>query len=186
MSETQVSASMVFESRAKKRRVSINQACCQNLGGPRGSEAQVSASMVLESRAKKRRVCINQACWGASGQPGKVIKFQASLQGNKRHVNWSQVHQKSWKIDSGIMRNPISAKIDFCNISLAKCLFFKSPTSRFGPKSHQKKKPGDKHEQTHLFWPKVPKKLSKWVPKSNKNQQKSKPGPPSVISCASQ
>ena len=52
-SEAQVSASMVLESKAKNHRVSINQACCQDLGGSRGSEAQVSAFMVLESKAKK-------------------------------------------------------------------------------------------------------------------------------------
>ena len=98
--------------------------------------------------------------------PWKVIKFQARLQGNKSHENWSQGHQKSWKIDPGIMINPICAKVDFCNTSLAKCLVFQSQT----PKNHQKKQPGNKYEKTMFFDPNVPKNLSKWAPKSTKNQ----------------
>ena len=59
----------------------------------------------------------------------KFINFRAGLQGNKSHENWSQGHPKSWKIDPGIMRNPISTKVDFCNTFHAKCMSFqmKSP-----------------------------------------------------------
>ena len=60
--------------------------------------------------------------------PWKFINFRASLQGNKSYSNWSQGHPKSWKIDPGIKRNPISAKVDFCNTSHAKCMFFQSQT----------------------------------------------------------
>ena len=78
--------------------------------------------------------------WSGSGvtpeSPWKVINFQASLQGNKSHENLSQGHPKSWKIDPGIIRNPISAKDDFCNTSLAKCLFLQSQTPKFKPKNH--------------------------------------------------
>ena len=71
-------------------------------------------------------------------------------------------------MDPRIMRNPISAKADFCNSSFAKCLFFQSQTSRFKPKNQQKKKPGNKHEQTPFFKSKVPNKIQNEVPKFTK------------------
>ena len=73
--------------------------------------------------------------------PWKVIKFQAILHGSRSHENWSQGHPKSWKMDTGTMRNLISAKVDFCNTSLAKCLVLQSQTPRFRLKNHQKKQP---------------------------------------------
>ena len=140
-----------------------------------GSEAQVSASMVLESRPKNR-VPFHQdgrRIWGDSpGSPWKVIKFLASLQG-------------TLKMDPGIMRNSTSVKVDFYNNSFAKCLVSQSQTSIFGPKNHQNKKPGNKHDQIQLFCSNVPTKLSKWVPKSTRNRYKSKPGPQSVLSLCS-
>ena len=79
------------------------------------------------------------------------------------------------------MRNLIAAKVIFCNISLAKCLFFQSQTSRFGPKNHQKKKPGNKHEQTHFLIPKYLKSSQNGVPKSTRNGGKSAHGPQSTF-----
>ena len=40
----------------------------------------------------------------------------------------------------GIMINPISVKVAFCNTSVAKCLVFHSQTPRFRPKNHQNKR----------------------------------------------
>ena len=37
-------------------------------------------------------------------------------------------------MDPGIKRNPIAAKVDFCNTTLAKCLVFQSQTPKFRPK----------------------------------------------------
>ena len=42
-------------------------------------------------------------------------------------------------MDPRIMRSPASARIDFCNTSLAKCLVFQSWTSTFRPKNYQKR-----------------------------------------------
>ena len=56
-SGAQVSASMVLESSAKNRRVTIHQARSQDLD----SGMIHSASMVLESRAKNRCATIHQA-----------------------------------------------------------------------------------------------------------------------------
>ena len=123
---------------------------------------------------------------GPSGQPWKSINFQASLQGNKSHENWSQGHLKSWKNDPGIIRNPISAKVDFCNTFHAKCLFFQSQTPKFRPKNQQKKQPGNRYEKIFFFGPKMPKKLSEWFPKIIKKSTKSKPGPHRVLPCALQ
>ena len=103
--------------------------------------------------------------------PWKIINFQASLQGNKSHENWSQGHPKSWKIDPGIMRNPISAKVDFCNTSLAKCLVFQSQTPRFRPKNHQKKQPGNRYEKIMFSVQMYPKISLNGSPKSAKNRQ---------------
>ena len=64
------------------------------------------------------------------------------------------------------MGNPISAKVDFCNTSLAKCCFLQSQTSSFKPKDHQEKETWGQAWTNTLFWSKVPKKLSKAVPKS--------------------
>ena len=101
----------------------------------------------------------------------KVIKFQASLQGNKNHENWSQSHQKSWKIGPGIIRNPISAKVDFCNTFHAKCMFFQSQTPKFRPKNQQKKQPGNRYEKIFLLVQKCPKSPQNGSPKSSKNWQ---------------
>ena len=78
--------------------------------------------------------------------------------------------QNQNKMEPGIMRNPISAKVDFCNTSLSKCLVFQSQTPRFRPKNQQETQPGNKYEKFILFGPKVSKKLSKWVPQINKNR----------------
>ena len=129
-------------------------------------EAQVPASMVLESGPKSNALPSTRKVPRSgvtSEPPWKVIKFQASLQGNKSHENWSQGHPKSWEIDAGIMRNPISAKADFCNTSLAKCLVFQSQTPRFKPKNQKKKQPGIRYEKTMFFDPNVPKNLFKWI-----------------------
>ena len=72
-------------------------------------------------------------------------------------------------MDLKIMRNPISAKVDFCDTSLAKCLVFQSQTHRFRPKNHQKKQPGNSYENM-FFNPNVFNNLSEWVPT---NKQKS-------------
>ena len=50
-------------------------------------------------------------------------------------------------MDTGIIRNPTSAKVDFCNTSYAKCLVSQSQTPRFKPKNHQKKRPGNKYDE---------------------------------------
>ena len=90
------------------------------------------------------------------------------------------------KNDPGITRNPISAKVDFCNTFHAKCLFLQSQTPKFRPKNQQKKQPGNRYEKNCFFCPKVPKKLSEWVPKINKKSIKSKPGPHRALPCALQ
>ena len=123
---------------------------------------------------------------GPSGQPWKSINFQANLQGNKSHENWSQGHLKSWKNDPGITRNPISAKVDFCNTFHAKCMFFQSQTPKFRPKNQLKKQPGNRYEKIFFFGLKMPKKLSEWVPKIIKKPTKSKPGPHRVLPCVLQ
>ena len=64
--------------------------------------------------------------WDDPRITSKLINFQANLQGNKSHENWSQGYPKSWKIDPEIIRNPISAKVVFCNTFIAKCLFLQS------------------------------------------------------------
>ena len=124
--------------------------------------------------------------WDDSRILWKFINFRASLQGNKSHENWSQGYSKSWKIDPGIMRNPISTKVDFCNTFHAKCLFLQSRTPKFRPKNHQKKQPGNRYEKISFFCLKMPKKLSEWVPKIDKKSIKSKPGPHRVLPCALQ
>ena len=116
--------------------------------------------------------------------PWKFINFRASLQGNKSHENWSQGYPKSWKIDPGITRNPISAKVDFCNTFHAKCLFFQSQTPKFRLKSNRKSNLEIDMKKNFFFDPKVPKKLSEWVPKIIKKSIKSKPGPHRVLPCA--
>ena len=123
----------------------------------RGSEAQVSASMVLESRAKNPCVPTSPEGRWIWGDPRITLKS---------HQIWSQSpgQQKSWKLVPRTMRNPISAKVGFCNTSFAKYLFFQSQPSRFRPKNQQKKKPGDKHEQTPFFKSEVLKKPPKWDP----------------------
>ena len=94
--------------------------------------------------------------------------------------------QNHEKVDPGITRNPISAKVDFCNTFHAKCLFFQSQTPKFSPKNQQKKEPGNRYEKNCFFYPKVPKKLSEWVPKINKKSIDSKPGPHRDLPCALQ
>ena len=97
------------------------------------------------------------------------FKFQASLQGNnKSHENWSQHHPKSWNVDPGIIRNPGSVEITFCNTSDAKYWLFESQTSRFGPKNHQK--PRNKHVKIHLFCARYTNNSVNAVCKSKKNQ----------------
>ena len=64
----------------------------------------------------------------------------------------------------GIIRLPTSAKVDFCNTSFAKRLFFQSQTSRFRPKNHQKNKTGDKHEQTPFVDPRYLKNSQNGIP----------------------
>ena len=123
---------------------------------------------------------------GPSGQPWKSNNFQANLQGNKSHENWSQGHLKSWKNDPRITSNPISAKVDFCNTFHAKCLFLQARTPKFRPKNQQKKQPGNRYEKNCFFCPKVPNKLSEWVPKITNKSIKSKPGPHRVLPCARQ
>ena len=43
-------------------------------------------------------------------------------------------------------------------------LVFTARKSRFRGNNHQKKKPGNKHEQMPLFWSNVPEKPLKWGP----------------------
>ena len=105
---------------------------------------------------------------GPSRQPWKSINFQASLQGNKCHENWSQGHPKSWKIEPEIMRNPISAKVDFCNTFHAECLFLQSRTPEFIPKNHQKKQPGNRYEKKNVQ--KYSKSSQNRFPKSTKKR----------------
>ena len=99
-----------------------------------------------------------------SGHPWKSINFQASLQGNKCHENWSQGHPESWKIEPEIIRNPISAKVVFFNTFHAKCLFLQSRTPEFRPKNHQKKHPGNRYEQILFLSHQKSKKLLKSFP----------------------
>ena len=112
----------------------------------RGSESQVSASMLLESRGKISAFPPSRHGAGSGVtpvSPWKVIKFEASLQGNRSHENWFQGRPKSW--------NLTTLEADFCNTSLAKCLVFQSRTPRSRPKNHQKRQPGNKHEQKTPF-----------------------------------
>ena len=132
---------------------------------------------------KKHRICPKPP---SPKSRWKFINFRACLQGNKSHENWSQGHPKSWKIDPGIIRNPISTKVDFCNTFHAKCLFFQSQTPKFRLKNQQKKQPGNRYGKNCFFGPKVPKKLSEWAPKINKKSIKSKPGPHRALPCAPQ
>ena len=83
------------------------------------------------------------------------------------------------------MINPISAKVDFCNTSLAKCLAFQSQTPKFRPKNHQKKQPGNRYEK-NIFWSQSSQKTLRMVPKINKKSLKSKPGPHRVLPCVLQ
>ena len=112
----------------------------------------------------------------------KVIKIQASLQGNKNNENWSQGYPKSWKMQPGIMGNPTSVKFHFCNISHAKCLVFQSQTSRFKSKKASEKETWKQASQNTLFLIQSPKKLSKGVRKSSQKQWKSVPGPQIKVS----
>ena len=84
------------------------------------------------------------------------------------------------------MRNPISTEVDCCNSSYAKYMFFQSQTPKFRHKNQQKKQPGNRYEKNCFFCPKVPKKLSEWVPKITKKSIKSKPGPHRALPCALQ
>ena len=99
-------------------------------------------------RAREAPIYHQPGGYFGSGVPPKFIKFQASPQGNKSYENWSQGNQKSWEIDPGIMGNPICAKVDFCNTSLAKCLVFRARTPRFRPKYHQKRQPGNRYKKS--------------------------------------
>ena len=67
------------------------------------------------------------------------------------------------------MRNPISAKVDFCNTSFAKCLFFQSQTPKFKLENHQKKQLGNRYEKIFFFLSKRCQKALKIGPR---NQQK--------------
>ena len=68
------------------------------------------------------------------------------------------------------MRNPISAKVDFCNTFHAKCLFLQSQPPNFRPKNHQKKQPGNRYEKT--TWSKSTKKTLKTGPLSHQKIDK--------------
>ena len=95
--------------------------------------------------------------------PWKIMSFQASLQGNESHENGFQGHPKSCKIDPGIIRNPLPAKIDFCNTSIAKGLFLQSQTPKFPLKNHQNKQLGNRYDKISFFLSKNIQKLPKWL-----------------------
>ena len=101
------------------------------------------------------------------GNPEKPYNFKTAPSESPRqqkNENWSQGHPKSSKLDPGMIPNPISAKDDFCNTSLAKCLFLQFQTPKFRPRNHQKKQPVNRSGKSSVFCLKITKKLSKWVP----------------------
>ena len=66
------------------------------------------------------------------------------------------------------MRNPIPAKVDFCNTSLAKNLVFQFQTPRFRPRNHQKKQRGKKNDKCTFVDQKYPKSFENGSAKSAK------------------
>ena len=88
----------------------------------------------------------------------KVIKISPKV---------TQTHEKT---DPEIMRNPISAKVDFCNTFNAKCMFFQSQTPEFRPKNQQKKQPGNRYEKNCFLIQKYLKNFQNGSLKSTKNQ----------------
>ena len=85
------------------------------------------------------------------GRPEKSSNFRPVPKAAKVMKIGSKGTQNHEKMDPGIIRIPTSARIDFCNTSLAKFLVLQSQTSKSRPKNHQKKKPGNKHEEIHFF-----------------------------------
>ena len=101
----------------------------------------------------------------------KSINFRASLQGNKSHGNWSQGYPKSWKIDPGIIRNPIFTEVDFCNTSNAKCMFFNPRHRNLDPTTNRKNNLELDMKKSSFFVQKCPNNFQNGSPKSSKNRQ---------------
>ena len=86
--------------------------------------------------------------WAQNHFEGHSISSQPP--GQQSRESWFPKPPQIRKTEPGEMRNPTSARIDFCNTSNAKCLAFQSQTSRFRS-NNQKKQPGNKHEKIHSF-----------------------------------
>ena len=76
----------------------------------------------------------------------------------------SKATQKSCKIDPGIIRNPLHAKVDFCNTSITKGLFLQSQTPKFPLKNHQNKQLGNRYDKISFFFVQKYSKAPKMVP----------------------
>ena len=101
----------------------------------------------------------------------KFINFRASLQGNKSHENWSQGDPKSWKIDPGIIRNPIFTEVDFCNISHAKCMFFNPRHPDLDQKTNRKNNLEIDMKKS-FFWSKNAQKAFRMGPRNHQKIDK--------------
>ena len=110
----------------------------------------IQAAKIGNIRDTRRPLGAQDLGW-PQGSPEKSPIFKPVFRATKAMKISPKATQNHEKMTTRIMRNPISAKADFCNTSDAKCLFFQSQTPRFGPTNHQKKKPGDKHEKTHFL-----------------------------------
>ena len=87
------------------------------------------------------------------------------------------------KMHPAIVRIPNYAKVG-CNESPVNCMFFEPQTSRFKPQNRQKKHPGNKHEQIHLFGPGYLKNFRNGEPQSSQNRNESNSGTQSLLSGA--
>ena len=98
------------------------------------------------------------------GSPEKPLNFKPVSRPSKVMKIGPKATQKPQKSTLKSSEFQLLWKIDNCNPSHTKCLFLKPQTPRFRPQNHLKNWPGNKHEKRHLFWSKVPEKLSKWCP----------------------
>ena len=103
-----------------------------------------------------------------SESPWKVIKCQASLQGNKSHENCSQSHRTSWSMVPGIVRNAISAKVDFAIHPLPNAWLSNPRKPDSNPKSTGKAT--WTHVKMHFLNPNLSEKLSTLLPRIIKNR----------------
>ena len=108
------------------------------------------------------RLCLKSGTTEES--PWKVIKFRASLQGNKRHDNLSQDHPKSWKMNTGIMIFPTSVEVGFA-IHIYQNVRFSNPRHPDSdPKIVRKSLLESTIKGIQKYSSNVPEKRSKWGP----------------------